>query len=121
MLPTYRCYAGRSAGRGHLAADGPKHHHQSPSSPSFPFDPPLRCPATFAWLVHQAETIDDPALVGPAPKPEPRDVDLCDASRSGRGADGSIELGIHRFEGWIVAPAGLHLRGPVDDDGKWRI
>ena len=88
----------------HLPADRPKHAHQSPSSPSFPLNPPRRSSPALAWLVHEAETVDDPALVGPAPKPEPRDVDLCVADRAGCRADGSIELGTHRFEGWIVAP-----------------
>ena len=82
--------------RCHLAADKPKHHHQSPSSPSFPLNPPRRSPSAFAWLVHQAEAVDDPALVGPAPKTEPRDLDPCVPGRPGCRADGRVELGIHR-------------------------
>ena len=103
----------------HLARDRPKHTLQSPSSPSFPFNPPRRSPPAFAWLVHEAEAIDNPALVGPAPYTEPSDVDLCVADRAGCRADGSIQLGITPVRGLDRSqPPGLHLRGPVDDDGK---
>ena len=30
----------------------------------------------------------------------------------------ALNSGIHRFEGWIKTAGRLHLRGPVDDDGK---
>ena len=58
------------------------------------------------------------SLAGPAPNAELPDLDLCVADRAGRSADGSIEVGKHRFERRIKAACRLHLRGLLDDDVK---